>query len=138
MEAKKDAKVAAKGIATDCKPDYSLIPKSFMDAVSYVMMAGQFKYLRDNYKKGHTSNQLTAAAGRHLKLIEQGEDVDLDTTKRLREGCTNIEGVFSPGYGDNSPEVLHWACVAASALMAMEQIRLGTHIDDRYNHETED
>jgi hypothetical protein len=117
---------ASKNDKKDCKPDYSLLPKSFMDQVAYVMMAGAAKYLRDNYRKGHTSNQLTAAASRHLKCIESNEDVDPDTTQRLKDA-----------HGEKAPEILHWACVAASALMAIEQIHLGTHKDDRFKKENE-
>ncbi len=127
----------AKNATIDCKPDYSLIPESFMDQVAYALMAGQMKYLRDNYRKGHTSNQLTSAAGRHLKKIEKGEDIDADTTARLRDGCTDLEGKFNKGYGDKAKQVYHWACVAASALMALEQIELGTHIDDRFKGKKE-
>jgi hypothetical protein len=123
---------AAKNATLDGKPDYSLIPKSFMDAVAYVMMSGQLKYLRENYRQGHSSNTLTAAATRHLKLIESGEDIDKDTTERLKNGCIDIAGQFNQGIGPTSPDVLHWACVAAGALMAIEQIELGTHKDDRY------
>ena len=115
---------ACKNDVKDCKPDYSLIPKSFMDQVAYVMMAGAVKYARDNHRNGHTSNQLTSAAGRHLKLIETNEDIDKDTTERLKSV-----------YGENAPGILHWACVAASALMAIEQIHLGTHKDDRFKKE---
>jgi len=126
------AETAAKNAGIDCKPDYSLIPESFMDQLAYVLMAGQLKYKRDNYRKGHTSNQLTSAAGRHLKKIDSGEDIDTDTTARLRDGCTDIDGVFHEGFGDKSKQIYHWACVGACALKAIEQIRLGTHIDDRY------
>jgi len=128
-------KGAAKNNLVDGKPDYSLIPKSFMDALSNCLGAGALKYLRDNYRAGHTSNTLTAAAARHLKAIEAGEDVDQDTTARLRDGCTDIKGNFNEGLGSSSPDVLHWACVAACALMAIEQQRLGTHIDDRWKED---
>jgi hypothetical protein len=103
-----------------------------MDQVAFCMMAGQMKYLRDNYRKGHASNQLTSAAGRHVKLIEGGEDIDADTTRRLCDGCKDINGDWHDGYGDKAPMIYHWACVAACALMAIEQINLGTHVDDRW------
>jgi hypothetical protein len=88
-----------------------------MDQIAYTMMAGAQKYGRYNYTLGHNITQLTAAATRHLKLIESGEDVDKDCTERL--GAPGIE-------------ILHWACVAASALMAIHQLELGTAKDDRY------
>ena len=108
---------AGKDDVRDLKPDYSLIPKSFMDQVSYCMMAGAIKYGRDNYRKGHSFTQLTAAACRHLKCIESGVDIDEDTTNRI--------GV----------SIQHWANVACCALMAIEQIRMGTIRDDRYKGE---
>jgi hypothetical protein len=113
-------KSAAKNDKLDCKPDYSLIPKAFMDQVAYVMMAGELKYGRHNYCLGHEITQITAAQGRHIKLIESGEDVDWDTTNRLRE-------VF-PG----APEITHLACVAAGSLMALHQRELGSLRDERF------
>lgn len=106
---------ASKNDKADAKPDYSMLPKIFMDQVAYVMMAGASKYGRFNYTKGHEITRLTSAATRHLKLIESGEDVDADTSERL--------GV----------EIHHWACVAANALMALHQLELGTAVDDRFN-----
>lgn len=117
LKAKKDDK-------KDVKPDYSLIPKALMDQLAFVMMAGETKYGRYNYCRGHKANQLTAAATRHIKQIESGEDIDRDTTNHLKER-----------FGDNAPEVFHWACVAASALMAIHQMELGTHVDDRFKPE---
>ena len=111
---------ADKNDVKDHKPDYSLIPKSFMDQVSYCMCAGSIKYGRDNYRKGHTYNQLTAAAVRHIKCLEAGEDRDEDTSSRM--------GV----------DISHWANVACCALMAIEQIRLNTIKDDRYGREKTD
>ena len=130
----KDSKVegAAKNSIIDCKPDLSLLPRSFKNQTAFAMMAGRMKYLTDNYRKGHNINELIAAGERHLDLIKEGEDIDADTTERLRNGCTDLNGVFNKGFGDKAPEVLHWACLAATALMAIEQIRLGTIKDNRY------
>lgn len=105
---------ASKNDRTDNKPDYSLLPKVFMDQVSYVMMAGAKKYGKWNYTKGHELTRLTSAAVRHIKAIEAGEDVDGDTSERL--------GIA----------IHHWACVAANALMALHQLELGTLKDDRF------
>jgi hypothetical protein len=115
---------AAKNAEIDCKPDYSFIPKSFLDQLSFVMMAGGLKYGKWNFRKGHNSSQLTSAATRHIKQIEDGIDFDDDTTNRLRAV-----------YGDKAPQIMHWACVAASALMAIDQIDIGTHRDDRWKGE---
>lgn len=89
------------------KPDYSLLPKVFCDQVAYVMMYGATKYGAGNYLKGHRLTQLTAAAGRHLKELEEGNDVDEET------GLT------------------HAAQVCANMLMLMHQQQIGTLKDDR-------
>lgn len=106
---------ADKNDRLDNKPDYSMLPKAFLDQVAYVMMAGAIKYGRWNYTKGHDLTRLTSAATRHLKAIEAGEDLDPDTSERL--------GV----------DISHWACVAANALMALHQAQLGTLRDDRFS-----
>lgn len=95
------------------KPDYSYIPRVFMDQLSYCMMAGAKKYGRGNYLDGYSMNELTAAATRHLKLMEEGEDIDQDCTERLGKPVT------------------HAACVAASMLMLLHMQQYGTLIDDR-------
>lgn len=132
MGGKEEIIKADKGAQRSYKPDYSLIPKSFMDQMAAVMLAGLYKYLRNNYRKGHSSNELTAAVVRHAKEIESGADIDQDTTQRLIDGCYDLNGDWHSGFGESAPKVLHWACIAASALMAIEQIRLGTHRDDRW------
>ncbi len=114
------SKGAAKDNKKDCKPDYALLPKAFMDQVAFVMMAGEAKYGRFNYCLGHEITQITAAQCRHAKLIEQGEDIDWDTTSKLR----NIY--------PNAPEITHLACIAAGSLMALHQKELGTLKDERY------
>lgn len=119
---------------TVIKPDYSLIPKSFMDQVSYCMMAGEKKYGRYNFTKGHSYNQLTAAMVRHIKLFESGEDFDKDTTERVfgtnseRRNRTN----------EPAKQVSHLACVAANVLMLLEQISIGTAEDDRPSNPAEE
>lgn len=95
------------------KPDYSLIPKVFMDEVARCMMAGAVKYQRHQYLKGHKATQLIAAAERHLKELQEGEDVDLDSSERLGQ------------------YVLHAAAVAANMLMYIHEDDEGTLIDDR-------
>lgn len=111
MTERKD--LASKNDVVDFKPDYSLLPKAFLDEVSYVMMAGEKKYGRYNYTKGHKTSQLIAAASRHLAAYMSGEDHDEElslSTQRLTS---------------------HLACVAANMLMILHQQSLGTHIDDR-------
>lgn len=105
---------ASKNDKADNKPDYSLVPKVFMDQVSYVMMAGAEKYGRYNYTKGHNMSQLISAAERHLKCIQECEDIDKDCSDRI--------GV----------EVYHAANVAANMLMLLHQTELSTIIDDRF------
>ncbi len=100
------------------KPDHSLIPKIFMDQLAYAMMSGEIVYGRFNYCEGHKLTSLTAAASRHLKAIEDGEDIDKD--------CTDRVGL----------DVYHAACVAANMLMIIHQQELGTSIDDRFVRES--
>ena len=106
---------ADKNDSKDNKPDYSLMPKVFMDQVSYCMMAGAQKYGRYNYTKGHKYSQLIAAAERHLKCLQDGEDIDQDTSTRVQTPIT------------------HAACVAANMLMLIHQDSIGTIEDDRFD-----
>jgi len=108
---------AKKDNVVDNKPDYSLLPEVFLNQVSYVMMAGEKKYGRYNYCKGHSINQLCAAAGRHLKRLESGEDYDQDTSDRV--------GV----------DIHHAASVCANMLMLLRQRELETLEDDRFKKE---
>jgi hypothetical protein len=105
---------ASKNDKKDLRADLSLLPKAFNNQVAYGMMAGAEKYGRYNYLKGHNINQLIAAAKRHLDLLQEGEDIDTDTSKRV--------GV----------DVHHAALVATNMLMLLHQLEQGTLIDDRY------
>lgn len=105
---------ADKNDKKDRKPDYSLIPRALLDHLAYAMMAGEEKYGRYNYTKGHRISQLTAAAVRHLKAIESGEDYDADTSDRI------------------GLSVHHAGNVAACMLMLLHQQELGTLVDDRF------
>lgn len=111
---------ASKNDKKDCKPDYSLLPRAFLDQVAYSMMAGEIKYGTFNYLLGHDIRQLTSAAARHLKAIEAGEDLDLDTSRRVSEK-----------YGVEV-QITHAACVAANMLMLLDQAAHGTLRDNRY------
>lgn len=104
---------ASKDDRKDGKPDYSLLPKVFLDQVAFCMQAGVEKYGRYNYTLGHNLSQLTAAAARHLKLIEAGEDVDQELSDRA------------------GTEVTHAAAVCSNMLMLLHQVELGTLTDDR-------
>jgi hypothetical protein len=78
------------------------------------MQAGERKYGRHNYLKGHNICQLTAAIVRHAKRIEEGEWYDFDTSQRLGKPVT------------------HLACIAASSLMGLHQDEIGTLKDNTY------
>ncbi len=58
------------------KPDYSLISKELMDGLAQVRSFGAKKYQRENWRLGFKFNRSTAAAGRHIKAFEAGEDLD--------------------------------------------------------------
>jgi hypothetical protein len=109
---------ASKNAKRDGKPDLSLLPKVFLDQVAYAMMAGEKKYGRYNYTKGHKISELIAAAMRHLSAMNEGEDADQDTTHRL----------------DNGQVVSHAACICANMLMILRQTELGTITDDRFTY----
>ena len=108
---------ASKDDVLDNKPDYALLPKVFLDQVSYAMMAGEKKYGRYNYTKGHKLTQLTAAAMRHLKAIEDNEDLDKDCSERIKA------------------DIHHAACVCSNMLMLLHQKELDTLEDDRFKPE---
>ena len=123
---------AAKNDKKDCKADISLISYELMKGCSYAMMAGELKYERHNYKKGHKLTQLINAAIRHLKEYEGGNNIDDDCTDRLRDGCVSVvTGKFNSGYGEAAPDVSHLDCAIANLNMIKEQILLKTLIDDR-------
>lgn len=109
-----DVMGASKNDKLDGKPDYSLLPEVFLTQVARAMMAGQVKYGKFNYLKGHNICQLTSAIQRHAKAIEKGEWWDEDTSKRLGQ------------------KVSHLACISASCLMALHQDEEGTLKDDTY------
>lgn len=69
---------------------------------------GGEKYDDYNYYKGHTVNQLCAAAIRHILQFKDGEDVDSES------------------------KVSHLGHAMASLAMIEKQRALGTSIDDRY------
>jgi hypothetical protein len=111
---------ANKNDKKDIKPDHSLLPKIFMDQVAYSLMAGEVKYGRYNFYKGHKLSQLTAAISRHTKAIDNGEDIDQDTSLLL-----------SSYYGKDV-QVTHAACIAANVAMMLAQKECGTLTDDRF------
>jgi len=58
------------------KIDLSLIPYVALREESKAFMVGEKKYGRYNYCKGHKASQLVAAAMRHLKAWDEGEELD--------------------------------------------------------------
>lgn len=93
------------------KPDLSLLPKIFLEAVAKAFMVGEKKYGRYNYCKGHEASQLIAAAQRHLTAWFEGEEND------------PIDG---------QP---HLGSVGACIAMLLRQQELGTLKDNRYKGE---
>ncbi len=113
---------ANKNDKRDVKPDHSLLPKIFMDQTAYSLMAGEIKYGRYNFYKGHTISQLTAAISRHTKAIDNGEDIDHDTSLLLSS------------YYNKDVKITHAACIAANVAMMLAQKEHGTLTDDRFKH----
>jgi len=93
------------------KPDLSLLPKVFLEAVAKAFMVGEKKYGRYNYCKGHDASQLIAAAQRHLAAWFEGEENDPV---------------------DGQP---HLGSVGACIAMLLRQQELGTLKDNRYKNE---
>jgi len=73
------------------KPDYSILEKSFLDSVSYVLMHGEKKYGRDNWKKGLEFNRLFAACCRHLFQYKDESKTDSESgLNHLAHAACNI------------------------------------------------
>lgn len=94
------------------KPDLSLVSYHFKCAIARVMMLGEKKYGRWNYRKGHEVHLILAAIERHLGKFAEGEDLD-----------------------DESGES-HLAHIAADCMMIVDQMREGTWKDTRYKKPT--
>lgn len=92
----------------DGKPDLSLIPYVAEVAMAKAFMYGSKKYGRYNYCKGHELGQLIASAKRHISKFYAGEEVD------------NESGVHHLGHA------------MVNLAMILQEIDLGTLIDDRY------
>jgi hypothetical protein len=105
---------AAKNDKMDKKPDVSLVYKETIYGCAKAMMAGEVKYGRFNYAKGHTASQLLAAAIRHLQEALWKGDVD--------EDCTELLGQI----------VEHLDCATANINMFKHQRDVGTLVDDRF------
>lgn len=82
----------SKGIKYDeNKPDYSLIPKVALDLCARTLMYGAEKYGRYNWRGGMNWCRLSAAAQRHIKAWEEGEDSDPETNiSHLAHAINNL------------------------------------------------
>lgn len=58
------------------KPDLTLVDRLAEEGMVRVLEFGLGKYGRDNWRKGFAWNRLIAAAMRHLRAIQEGEDID--------------------------------------------------------------
>ena len=61
------------------KPDISIIPPEYTDAVAQAFMDGEKKYGRYNYRGGMEWSRLLSAALRHINAFNKGEDVASDS-----------------------------------------------------------
>lgn len=58
------------------KPDLTLVDRVAEEGMVRVLMFGEGKYGRDNWRQGFMWNRLIAAAMRHLRAFQEGEDLD--------------------------------------------------------------
>lgn len=65
--------------ADDEKVDMTLLPFSPLEEIAEVLMFGQAKYSRDNWRKGFAHERLMAATMRHLFAYNEGETLDPET-----------------------------------------------------------
>lgn len=91
------------------KADLSLIPRVALEAAARAFMVGEKKYGRYNFYKGHQASQLIAALLRHATAWMEGEDCDTEDGQH------------------------HLGSVIACAAMVLQQQKLGTLKDNRYN-----
>ena len=78
------------------KPDLTMISRTFAEQVAEVMMFGANKYGRNNYLKGMPVLRLLAAAQRHIKAYEDGEDVDPESNlNHLAHAAANLNMIMN-------------------------------------------
>lgn len=98
------------------KPDMSLCPEAALEQMAYAFMVGERKYGRFNYLNGNMEcHRLTAAAVRHIKKWERGEDLDTDP---LSIGQSHLGNAL--------------ACLA----MLLDQQARGVMVDTRFKQNT--
>lgn len=102
-EAKKHKEV--KGTKYDDeKPDLSLIPREPLWELARVLMAGEKKYGRWNWKNGLEIQRLLSASMRHITQFNEGENLDKETsTNHLMNACANL--FFAFWMLQNKPEM---------------------------------
>lgn len=93
------------------KPDLSLIPYVAEVAMAEAFMYGSKKYGRYNYCSGHDLSKLIASAKRHISKFYAGEDKDEES------------GVHHLGHA------------MVNLAMILQEMSLGTLVDDRYKPE---
>ncbi len=99
---------ATKNDVIDNKIPTEYLTLDGLASMCWAFKYGAVKYDDYNYYKGHTVNQLCAAAIRHILQFKDGEDVDSESL------------------------VSHLGHAMASLAMIEKQRALGTSIDDRY------
>ena len=78
------------------KPDLTMVSRTFVEQVAKVMMFGATKYGRDNYLEGMSVLRLLAAAQRHIKAFEDGEDTDPESNlNHLAHAAANLNMIMN-------------------------------------------
>ncbi len=85
------------------KPDLTLLPRGPLWEIAKVLMFGETKYGRNNWKNGIQMTRLLAAAQRHIQQFQDGENKDKETnTLHLANACANL--MFAMWMLENKPD----------------------------------
>lgn len=94
------------------KPQIGYLHPATMAECAYAHQAGEVKYGRYNYLKGHSERELLEAAIRHLQAALWEGESDMDSSSRIGRS------------------VSHVGCVLANMNMLLTQKALGTLKED--------
>lgn len=104
---------------------------ALLEGCSRGMVAGAMKYEPWNFLKGFTVNDIMDSLERHyIQYTLDPQSIDEDTTERLRNGCTRLDGTVMPGFPD-APAILHRDLICTNINMILWCGSVGRLWDDR-------